>query len=120
MTWTPERVDSLVRLWSDGLSARQIAEKLGGVTRNAVIGKAHRLNLQRGGPTPEPEPEPPPPRIDYPITPMPEVKSWMCRWQIAEPGRFGLFICGKTVQPGRQLCAEHLTAAYLMRKRSAA
>ena len=120
MTWTPERVDSLVRLWSDGLSARQIADKLGGVTRNAVIGKAHRLNLQRGSPAPEPVPEPPPPRIDYPITPMPEVKSWMCRWQIDEPGRFGLHICGKTVQPGRQFCAEHLTAAYLMRKRSAA
>ena len=120
MTWTPERVDSLVRLWSDGLSARQIAEKLGGVTRNAVIGKAHRLNLQRGAPTPEPAPEPPPPRIDYPITPMPEVKSWMCRWQTGDPGRFGLHICGKTVQPGRQFCAEHLTAAYLMRKQSAA
>ncbi len=120
MTWTLERVDSLVRLWSDGLSARQIADKLGGVTRNAVIGKAHRLNLQRGTPTPEPAPEPPPPRIDYPITPMPEVKNWMCRWQIAEPGRFGLHICGKTVQPGRQFCAEHLTAAYLMRKSTAA
>lgn len=120
MTWTPERVDSLVRLWSDGLSARQIAEKLGGVTRNAVIGKAHRLNLQRGAPTPEPAPEPPPPRIDYPITPMPEVKSWMCRWQTGDPGRFGVYICGKTVQPGRQFCAEHLTAAYLMRKQSAA
>lgn len=120
MTWTPERVDSLVRLWSDGLSARQIAEKLGSVTRNAVIGKAHRLNLQRGAPAPAPAPEPPPPRIDYPITPMPEVKSWMCRWQTGEPGRFGLYICGKTVQPGRQFCAEHLTAAYLMRKQSAA
>ncbi len=120
MTWTLERVDSLVRLWSDGLSARQIADKLGGVTRNAVIGKAHRLNLQRGTPTPEPAPEPPPPRIDYPITPMPEVKNWMCPWQIAEPGRFGLHICGKTVQPGRQFCAEHLTAAYLMRKSTAA
>ncbi|MCY4551177.1 MAG: hypothetical protein OXC28_22735 [Defluviicoccus sp.] len=51
---------------------------------------------------------------------MPEVKNWMCRWQIAEPGRFGLHICGKTVQPGRQFCAEHLTAAYLMRKSTAA
>ena len=120
MTWTLERVDGLVRLWSDGLSARQIADKLGGVTRNAVIGKAHRLNLQRGAPTLEPAPEPPPPRIDYPITPMPEVKNWMCRWRLDEPGRFGLHICGKTVQPGRQFCAEHLTAAYLMRKSTAA
>ncbi len=116
MTWTQERVESLIQLWSDGLSARQIADKLGGVTRNAVIGKAHRLNLQRGVPRPEPEPEPEPARLDYPVTPMPEAKPWMCRWQIDEPGRFGLHICGKTVQPGRQFCAEHLTMAYLMKR----
>ena len=60
MQWTPERVEMLIRLWAEGLSARQIAIKLGGVTRNAVIGKAHRLNLQRGGPVPEPRPEPAP------------------------------------------------------------
>ena len=52
--------------------------------------------------------------------PMPEVKGWMCRWPLEEPGRFGLHICGKTAQPGRHYCAEHLTAAYLMRKRTAA
>jgi GcrA cell cycle regulator len=44
--WTDDRVDILKRLWADGLSASQIAGKLGmGVTRNAVIGKVHRLNL---------------------------------------------------------------------------
>ena len=37
MQWTPERVEVLTRLWAEGLSARQIAAKLGGVTRNAVI-----------------------------------------------------------------------------------
>ncbi len=121
MTWTSERVDSLVRLWSQGWSARQIADKLGGVTRNAVIGKAHRLNLQRGVPGPAPALEPPPPVVPYqPIMPMPEVKGWMCRWPLEEPGRFGLHICGKTAQPGRHYCAEHLTAAYLMRRRTAA
>ncbi len=45
MTWTTERVDLLKKLWSDGLSASQIAGELGGVTRNAVIGKVHRLGL---------------------------------------------------------------------------
>lgn len=46
MPWTDERVDLLKKLWADGLSASQIANKLGmGVTRNAVIGKVHRLNL---------------------------------------------------------------------------
>ncbi|MEP3280223.1 MAG: GcrA family cell cycle regulator [Stappiaceae bacterium] len=45
MSWTTERVDLLKKLWSDGLSASQIAAELGGVTRNAVIGKVHRLGL---------------------------------------------------------------------------
>lgn len=43
--WTEERVKLLKKLWSDGLSCRQIASELGGITRNAVIGKAHRLGL---------------------------------------------------------------------------
>ena len=45
MGWTDERVEALKKLWQDGLSASQIAKQLGGVTRNAVIGKVHRLGL---------------------------------------------------------------------------
>src|SRR5581483_8070971 len=45
MGWTDERVELLKKLWSDGLSASQIAAELGGITRNAVIGKVHRLGL---------------------------------------------------------------------------
>ena len=45
MSWTDERVELLKKLWSEGLSASQIAAQLGGVTRNAVIGKVHRLSL---------------------------------------------------------------------------
>jgi GcrA cell cycle regulator len=45
MNWTDERVELLKKLWSEGLSASQIATQLGGVTRNAVIGKVHRLSL---------------------------------------------------------------------------
>ncbi|MCR9236595.1 MAG: GcrA family cell cycle regulator [Alphaproteobacteria bacterium] len=45
MSWTEERVALLSKLWADGLSASQIATQLGGVTRNAVIGKVHRLGL---------------------------------------------------------------------------
>lgn len=44
-TWSDERVELLKKLWADGLSASQIAGELGGVTRNAVIGKVHRLGL---------------------------------------------------------------------------
>jgi GcrA cell cycle regulator len=45
MSWTDERIDLLKRLWGEGQSASQIAGQLGGVTRNAVIGKVHRLKL---------------------------------------------------------------------------
>jgi GcrA cell cycle regulator len=45
VSWTDERVEMLKKLWADGLSASQIAAQLGGVTRNAVIGKVHRLKL---------------------------------------------------------------------------
>lgn len=45
MSWTDERVEQLKKLWADGLSASQIAQELGGITRNAVIGKVHRLGL---------------------------------------------------------------------------
>ena len=46
MGWTEERVNLQIKLWSEGLSASQIAGQLGGVTRNAVIGKVHRLKLE--------------------------------------------------------------------------
>jgi GcrA cell cycle regulator len=76
MSWTDERVEFLKTMWSEGKSASQIAKELGGVTRNAVIGKVHRLGLSNrvGGadrpedeievgafaeaPAPEPVPEP--------------------------------------------------------------
>ncbi|TNE38837.1 MAG: GcrA cell cycle regulator [Sphingomonadales bacterium] len=46
MSWTDERIDQLKGMWEKGMTASQIAEELGGVSRNAVIGKAHRLGLQ--------------------------------------------------------------------------
>ena len=69
MSWTDERVETLKRMWAEGLSASQIAKDLGGVTRNAVIGKVHRLGLSNRvegeeaaaaapvAPAPEPAPE---------------------------------------------------------------
>ena len=45
MSWTDERIETLKKMWTDGKSASQIAKELGGVTRNAVIGKVHRLGL---------------------------------------------------------------------------
>ena len=77
MSWTDDRVEKLKELWSEGISASQIAKVLGGVTRNAVIGKVHRLGLSnrattsdeskttdttpkakaKAAPTPRPEPK---------------------------------------------------------------
>ncbi|WP_326525912.1 GcrA family cell cycle regulator [Sphingomonas sp.] len=86
MSWTDERIDTLRKMWEGGQTASQIAEALGGVSRNAVIGKAHRLGLQsRPSPVrpndsdskkaaepkapaapPAPRPAPPPPRAAEP------------------------------------------------------
>ncbi len=63
MSWTDERVETLKRMWAEGQSASQIAKELGGVTRNAVIGKVHRLGLsnrsdEAEAAAPEPAPKP--------------------------------------------------------------
>jgi len=80
MSWTDERVETLKSMWSDGKSASQIAKELGGVTRNAVIGKVHRLGLSNrvGGEgeetTATPEPvadEPREPAVEMPPQPAP-------------------------------------------------
>jgi GcrA cell cycle regulator len=68
MGWTDERVSLLRKLWTDGLSAAQIAKQLGGVTRNAVIGKVHRLGLA-GRATPS-RPAKRPARAARPARPM--------------------------------------------------
>lgn len=60
MAWTDERIDQLKTMWDKGLTASQIADELGGVSRNAVIGKAHRLGLNsRPSPVKSGEAKPP-------------------------------------------------------------
>ncbi len=62
MSWTDERVELLKKMWGEGQSASQIAKELGGVTRNAVIGKVHRLGLSNrtsGTPAAKPAKEKP-------------------------------------------------------------
>ncbi len=69
MAWTDERIDTLKTLWGQGMTASQIAEELGEVSRNAVIGKAHRLGL---------ESRPSPVRPNEPVAsaaPAPEIES---------------------------------------------
>ena len=57
MSWTDDRVDLLKKMWTEGKSASQIAKELGSVTRNAVIGKVHRLGLSSRNSTDAPPPE---------------------------------------------------------------
>ena len=93
MSWTDERVETLKRMWAEGQSASQIAKELGGVTRNAVIGKVHRLGLsnrvegedQPAAPAaPEPQPVAEPvaaaapaeaPRVELEPEPEPEAET---------------------------------------------
>jgi GcrA cell cycle regulator len=77
MSWTDERVETLKRMWGEGQSASQIAKELGGVTRNAVIGKVHRLGLSNrvGGKDEDEEAAPAPaepaaPRAEAPRAPV--------------------------------------------------
>jgi GcrA cell cycle regulator len=78
MSWTEERIEKLTKMWEGGATASQIAEELGGVSRNAVIGKAHRLGL-KARPSPvkanekeaAPAPAPRPPKAEAAPRPAP-------------------------------------------------
>jgi len=74
MSWTDERVELLKKMWNEGHSASTIAKELGGVTRNAVIGKVHRLGLSnRNGPETAADPapaEPSAPKVPEPAAPV--------------------------------------------------
>jgi GcrA cell cycle regulator len=76
--WSETRVTTLSQLWLDGLSASQIARQLGGLTRNAVIGKVHRLGLSGRPPAPAPA------RLPRTATPRPQRPR---RAFTAAPGR---------------------------------
>lgn len=115
--WTEERVGVLKSLWGNGKSASEIAEILGGVTRNAVIGKAHRLGLSvkkapvapKRRPLPKSEPEVTP--IDGGATIM-SLTDRMCKWPIGDPGSSNFKFCGRPVQAGYPYCADHVRMAY--------
>ncbi|MDR6288482.1 MULTISPECIES: GcrA family cell cycle regulator [Inquilinus] len=133
MSWTDERVTQLRQLWGNGKSASEIAEILGGVSRNAVIGKAHRLELS-GRPSPikrkEDEEEETvvavetaaPVAAKVAVRPAPERKSGgatilnlterMCKWPIGDPRDKDFHFCGKAAHGNLPYCAEHAAIAY--------
>ena len=137
MEWNEERVATLTELWREGLSASQVARRLGGVTRNAVIGKAHRLGLAnrdtpsspalpstrispRVGASPKRETRTPfraPPvsttilqALAAEMSPTATLMSLAddgCRWPIGDPARPGFGFCGRTRARGGAYCSEH-------------
>src|SRR5919107_1760460 len=138
MSWTEERIERLKKMWADGATASQIADELGGVSRNAVIGKAHRLGLeQRPSPVkpgeekeakktaaPAPAasaPRPAPPRRLVPAKPSPDVadktslldlNDRICKWPIGHPGEPDFHFCGEPANPGFPYCVDHCGVAY--------
>ena len=112
MTWTDDRVALLRQLWGSGKSASEIAQMIGDVSRNAVIGKAHRLGLS-GRPSPikrRPEPEPVETRPGSAT--ILSLTERMCRWPIGDPREPGFRFCGKSAMHGQPYCAEHAALAY--------
>ena len=133
MAWTDERVDKLKALWKKGLSASQIAEELGeNITRNAVIGKAHRLGLssrpspvkkpaqakrkaaapKKEAPVAAPPPvEPEPSEKPEKITIL-ELTDRICKWPLGHPGEDDFQFCGRVSVQGQPYCAFHGAMAY--------
>jgi GcrA cell cycle regulator len=135
MMWTDERVELLKKLWTDGLSASQIAAELGGITRNAVIGKVHRLGLSGRAKSPSstaPRPRKPrasghmmrlarpamrgntalAPMYETDVDSEPELIESKCRWPIGDPGTAEFFFCGGAPLDGAPYCGYHSRVAY--------
>ncbi len=139
MSWTDERVETLKRLWQEGLSASQIAAELGGVTRNAVIGKVHRLGLSgRGQPTTtikrkrraEQPPQQAARRARQPVTlgslalqtnvvvpiakrlTIEALTERTCKWPNGDPGNDDFHFCGNDSLESLPYCEYHAGVAY--------
>lgn len=139
MSWTDERVALLKKLWGEGRTAAEIARALGsGFSRNAVIGKAHRLKLSsRLSPISSPAPKikvantqkmppvravrqapPPPVKIDVKGIKLVDLKERMCRWPLGDPKDPNFNFCGCNTMAGLPYCADHARMAYQVNKRS--
>ena len=137
MGWTLERVDKLRQLWGKGNTASQIASIIGGVTRNAVIGKAYRLNLsaksvqkknnfnqvsQHQENAPQPERKTRKSRfksllLDKSFEPespksLEELHDEICRWPIGHPDESNFFFCGRKSMKDFSYCKLHVLYAF--------
>ena len=139
MGWTDEQVEELKQLWEKGLTTGEIGKALG-VSKNAVVGKAHRLGLN-GRPSPirrneeeetapaeEKESVPEKPKSKSATAPKNAVKekaklftvndltAHSCRWPIGDPKDEDFHFCGKETLPDKPYCAEHAAIAYVSAK----
>ena len=133
MAWTDEKVEILTQLWGKGHSASEIARIIGDVSRNAVIGKAHRLGLSGRPKTASSSSSPvvakpkPVVRRRTPVEkPRPvfiaegpiigagilDLTERMCRWPIGDPKSSDFKFCGRKVATGCTYCSEHASMAY--------
>jgi GcrA cell cycle regulator len=104
MDWTEQRVAELQQLWREGLSTAEIGKRLG-ITKNAVVGKAHRMGLSsRPSPILKREPAPAPQIVTLGVH--------SCRWPIGEPGKPGFRFCTSRAVMGKPYCGEHCAMAY--------
>ena len=104
--WTKAKVNKLTKLWEKGVSAREISEKLGNISRNAVIGKANRLGLSKKN---EEEKKAKQQSFDLSIL-VPNMSG--CKWPIGHPGDEDFYFCGKPTILNKPYCAEHCLIAY--------
>ncbi len=105
MDWTAERIEELTRHWESGLPTAEIGRRMG-ITKNAVVGKVHRLGLTPRKVTQTVSaPVPPPPLMDF--------KGPVCHWPIGHPREPDFHFCGNVAMPGKPYCAEHAARAYI-------
>lgn len=104
--WTPERTAALIALWSEELSTSEIGRRLG-ITKNAVIGKVHRLGLPKRRPSVLSEPEP------AQVIKLDALRSGMCSWPLGDPEKEGFHFCGEQTVNSKPYCTKHCAVAYI-------
>ncbi len=107
--WTPQRVNALIALWDEGLPTSEIGRRLD-ITKNAVIGKVHRLGLAKRG---SPIKEKPQAEIDEHLVTLAKLRPGMCSWPIGEPDSPDFHFCGEKAVEGKPYCKVHCAKAYI-------
>jgi GcrA cell cycle regulator len=103
--WTPERIAVLIALWNEDLPTSEIGRRLG-ITKNAVIGKVHRLGLPKRRMAPE-KPQ------DAQVIRLSELRTGMCSWPVGNPGEESFHFCGAQTVTGKPYCGHHCDVAYV-------